>query len=67
VREHVDKDGDYKTAKLMLVGTDHQSADIYTKALTGPKFVGHRVRNIGVKRMSSEGVMNDHLQKKRRR
>jgi hypothetical protein len=67
VREHVDKDGDYKTAKLMLVGTDHQSADIYTKALTGPKFVGHRVRNMGVKRMSSEGVISEHLQKKSRR
>ena len=67
VREHVDKDGEYKTAELMLVGTDHQSADIYTKALTGPKFMGHRVRNMGVKRLSSEGVISEHLQKKSRR
>jgi hypothetical protein len=66
VREHVDPDGDYKTAELMLVGTDFQSADMYTKALTGPKFVGHRIRNMGVKRKSSHRVIEDHLQKKRR-
>jgi hypothetical protein len=66
IREHVDPDGEFKTAVLKLVGTDHQSADIYTKALVGLKFEGHRDSNMGVKRIASEVVMRDHCQKKRR-
>jgi hypothetical protein len=66
IREHVDPDGEFKTAVLKLVGTDHQSADIYTKSLVGLKFTVHREFNMGKKRVSSEIVMRDHCQKKRR-
>ena len=39
VREHVDPEGEYKTAHLVHVRTGDQSADIFTKALTGTVFV----------------------------
>ena len=66
IREHVNPDGEFKTAELILVGTDHQSADIYTKALVGLKFNIHRDSNMGVKRIASEIVIREHCQKKRR-
>jgi hypothetical protein len=66
IREHVDPDGEFKTATLVLVGTDYQSADIYTKALVGLKFELHRDTNMGVKRYASDTVMKEHCQKKRR-
>ena len=66
IREHVDPQGEYKTAVLTLVGTKHQSADIYTKALVGLTFDLHRDRNMGIKRVSSEIVKQVFGQKKRR-
>ena len=38
VREHVDADGEFRTARLIHVRTGDQTADIFTKALTGVMF-----------------------------
>ena len=67
VREHVDADGEYQTAELMHVGTEHMSADIYTKALSGLKFAFHRSRNLGEDRKSSDRVQMDNPCKRRRK
>ena len=49
IREHVDPEGNLQTARLLYVRTGDQSADMYTKSLTGLPFVEHRERNLGNK------------------
>ena len=66
VREHVDPKGELRTAMLFHVDSADQSADMYTKALTGPLFIEHRARNLGEKRRSS-GAVIERAQRKRRR
>jgi len=67
VREHVDPDGDLRTAQLIHVRTGDQSADLYTKALTGPTFDAHRERNLGERRKPSSEVAEESQRKRRRR
>ncbi len=59
-------EGELLTAELLYVHTGDQSADMYTKSLTGPAFVEHHKRNLGEKRRSSTEV-RERSQKKRRR
>jgi hypothetical protein len=66
VREHVDPKGELRTAMLFHVDSADQSADMYTKALTGPLFIEHRARNLGEKRRSS-GAVIERAQRKRKR
>jgi hypothetical protein len=66
VREHVDPDGVLKTAKLIHVRSDDQSADMYTKSLNGPSFLVHRERNLGEKRKASTEVVRDNMKRRRR-
>ena len=65
VREHVDPDGELKTAVLVHVKSEDQSADIFTKALTGPLFASHRERNLGEKRKSTKEVIASNQRKRR--
>ena len=65
-REHVDLEGELRTAQLIHVGTRDQSANIYTKALTGPIFVEHSDRNLGGKSKASAAVTEDNCRKRRR-
>ena len=53
VREHVDIDGEFRTARLVHVRTGEQIADIFTKALTGLDFETHRKGTFGTERKSS--------------
>jgi hypothetical protein len=57
VREHVDPDGLFKTAVLHHVTSENQSADIYTKALTGQLLQAHSKRNVGEITLESEQVI----------
>ena len=57
IREHIDPEGNLLTAVLYHVDTGSQSADLYTKSLTGWPFLEHRERNLGEKRRSSTEVM----------
>ena len=66
VREHLDPDGDYKTAVLHWVSTDNQSADIYTKSLTGGTLLAHRKRNLGEDCLSSETIKARNFKKAKR-
>ena len=66
VREHVDPEGELRTATLIHVRTGDQSADLYTKALTGPTFKEHRERNLGERRKASTEVTEDNKRKRRR-
>jgi hypothetical protein len=66
VREHVDPEGELRTAHLIHVRTGDQSADLYTKALTGAPFETHRERNLGEKRRASVEVAEDNRRKRRR-
>jgi hypothetical protein len=66
VREHVDPDGELKTARLIHVRSHSQSADMYTKSLTGDLFIEHRNRNLGEKKKSSTEVAEENRRKKRR-
>lgn len=65
VREHVDPDGEFKTAELHHVSTLNMSADIYTKSLVGPLFVGHGKRNLGEVTSSSDEVKRSNSKKRR--
>ena len=47
VREHVDPEGEERTAVLVHVRTGDQTADMLTKALCGPTFEEHRSRSLG--------------------
>jgi hypothetical protein len=66
IREHVDPEGELQTARLAYVYTGDQSADLYTKTLTGQLFEEHRERNLGMKRRSSTQVMQESQRKRRR-
>ena len=66
VREHVDPKGEYCTAVLYHVRTGDQSADLYTKALTGVPFLEHRERNLGEKRRASGEVIASGRSRRRR-
>ena len=66
VREHVDQKGEYKTAHLVHVRTGDQSADIFTKALTGTEFDGHRKRTLGEETKTSMAVARDNTRRRRR-
>ena len=60
VREYVDPEGEYRTAHLVHVRTGDQSADIFTKALTGTVFDGHRKRTLGEETKTSMAVARQH-------
>jgi hypothetical protein len=66
VREHVDPEGELRTAQLIHVRTGDQSADLYTKALTGAPFETHRERKLGEKRRASVEVAEENRRKRRR-
>ncbi len=55
VRQHV-VGGKFGTARLIHVCTGDMSADIFTKALSGPVFIKHRETLSGNKRSSSSVV-----------
>jgi hypothetical protein len=55
IREHVDPDG-LGTARLRYVQTDNQTADIFTKAVSGDKFTKHVATVIGKKKSVSREV-----------
>jgi hypothetical protein len=57
VRQHV-VGGKFGTARLVHVNTHEMTADIFTKALTGPAFVTHRDTLSGVKRSISSVVQS---------
>ncbi len=67
VREHVDPDGEFKTAQLIHVGTADQTADIFTKSVHGTAFETHRTRSLGKKRKAAASVMSDNAIKRSRR
>ena len=46
VREHVNPDREYGTAILIHVRNKDQTADIFTKSLTGQDFMVHRERSL---------------------
>ena len=64
VREHVDPDGEERTAVLMHVRTGDQTADMLTKALCGPTFEEHRSRSLGEEPKSSSAVAEDKRRRK---
>ena len=66
VREHVDPDGEFGTARLIHVQTGDQTADIFTKALTEVVFEKHRSRSLGERRKASTEVANGNKCKRRR-
>ena len=66
VREHVDPDGLFNTAILYHVGTDDQTADIFTKSLCGVTFEKHRKRCLGEDRKSSVEVIREKTFKRRK-
>ena len=66
VREHADSDGEFRTATLIHVRTGEQTADIFTKALTGTVFETHRRRMFGTERKSSAEVAQDSERKRSR-
>ena len=66
VREHVDPDGEFQTARLIHVRTGDQTADIFTKALTGLTFLTHRSRSLGTDRKTSTEVDPDNMMKRQR-
>ena len=63
IREHVDPEGEHRTAILIHVKTADQSADIFTKALTGSVFECHRKRVLGQQRKASASVTEDNRRK----
>ena len=65
VREHVDPDGEFGTARLIHVRIGDQTADIFTKALTGVIFEKHRSRSLGERRKASTAVAKDNKCKRR--
>ena len=66
VLEYAELDGEFRTATLIHVRTGEQTADIFTKALTGTAFDTHRRRMFGTERKSSAEVAQE-LERKRRR
>ena len=58
--------GEHRTAILIHVRTADQSADIFTKALTGPVFECHRKRVLGQWRKASASVTEDDRRKRPR-
>ena len=67
VREHVDPDGEFQTARLIHVRTGDQTVDIFTKALTGLIFVTHRSRSLGTDSKTSAEVARDNMKLQRQR
>ena len=53
VKEHMDPDGEFQTARLIHMRTGDQIADIFTKALTGLTFLTQRRRSLGTDRKTS--------------
>ena len=66
VREHADPDGEFRTATLIHVRTGEQTANIFTKTLTGTAFDTHRRRIFGTERKNSAEVAQ-HSERKRSR
>ena len=66
MREHADPDGEFRTDTLIHMRTGEQTADIFTKALTGTAFDTHRRRMCGTQRKSSIKVAKDSERKRRR-
>jgi hypothetical protein len=67
VREHVNPEGEYRTAEMCHVDSENQSADMYTKSLSAPKLEKHVARNLGEKRKSSSSIRADNSIKRVRR
>ena len=67
VREHVDPDGEFQTARLIHVRTGDQTADIFIKALTGLIFLTHRSQSLGMDRKTSIEVARDNMKRQRQR
>ena len=67
VREHVDPEGEERTAVLVHVRTGDQTADMLTKALCGPTFEEHRSRSLDEEPKPSSAVAEDNRKVKRRR
>ena len=67
VREHVDPDGEERTAVLVHVRTGDQTADMLSKALCGLTFEKHRSRNLGEEPKLSSAVAKENRKDKRRR
>ena len=61
MREHVDSEGTLRMSQLIHVGSGDRSADIYTKALTGPIFGEHRERHLGERRKAFGVVIADNV------
>ncbi len=66
VREHVDPEGRFNTAILYHVGTDNQTADIFTKSLCGVIYEKHRKRCLGEDQKSSVDVIRENSYKRNR-
>ena len=66
IREHVDLEGEHRTAILIHVRTADQPADISTKALTGPVFKCHGKRVLGQVRKASASVTEQNRRKRPR-
>ena len=66
IREHVDPEGEHRTATLIQMKTADQPADIFTKALTGPVFESHRKKVLGQQRKASASVTGDNRRKRPR-
>ena len=60
-------DGVERMTVLMHVRTGDQTADTFTKALTGPAFAEYRGRSLGEEPKSSSAMSEDHQIEKRRR
>ena len=66
IREHVDPEGEHRTVILIHVKAADQSADIFTKAFTGPVFECHRKRILGQQRKAPAAVTKDNRRKRPR-
>ena len=66
IREHEDPEGKHRRAILIHVRSADQSADIFTKALTGPVFECHRKRVLGQLRKASASMTEDNRRKRSR-
>ena len=66
IREHVDPEGEHRTAILIYMRTADQSADIFTKALTGPVIECDRKRVLGQLRKASASVAENSRRKRSR-
>jgi hypothetical protein len=67
IREHVDPEGLFRTARMIHVFTDSQYADMFTKSVVGANFLKQRTRNLGEEKKSSSEVEEESRIAKRQR